>query len=272
MATADRCLESLAVIELLWPSLLAARQPGSSLGSSNSPPGIEQARSLREERAEIGSAGGTIKAFSAPCDLAVVMAIDSIELALAVAHNQLKTIQKLPRLCSRCQHPIENHERGGHCGGKNGCTGRVRCGSFRLKRIPPGALSWHELLVDAHAAESVEFRLAVARREIETTLSLIENGTLITALCPWCQGVNEAMPGGSFTLRAFTPGSAPETYVMCFNPICDPPQEACGYRSEGRPFWSYNELDWLAKQLNVIDFKRRRRIKATPEVVIENSG
>jgi hypothetical protein len=225
------------------------------MNGPSSPPGIEQARALRLERADTGHTGANVKAFSAPCDLAVVMAIENVELMLAVAHDQLLAIQKLPRTCSRCRHPLTAHLRG-----QQGCTA-CRCDNFRLARVSASARSWEQLLVDIDAAEAVEFRLATARREVETTLDLVETGWLITALCPWCQGVNEAMPGGSFTLRAFTPGAANETYVMCFNPICDPPRLACGYRSEGRPYWPYEDLDWLSNQLDTVDFKRRRKVE-----------
>lgn len=257
MPAIDRCLESLHTIELLWPSLLAAREPGTAQDASNAPPGIEQARSLRAERAEVGSAGSSVKVFAAPCDLVVVMAIESIEQMLAVAHGQMLGIQKLPRTCSRCRHPFVAHLR--EIRGR--CTACVTCTGFRLTRVPAHAESWRQLLVDERSANAVEFRLATARREVEKTLDLIATGKLIMSSCPWCRGKNDAMPGGSLTLRAFTPGAAPETYVTCLNPTCDPPPEACGYRSEGRPFWPYEELDWLAKQLDGEIPKKRLKIK-----------
>lgn len=247
MPAIDRCLESLRAIQLLWPSLLAAREPGTAQDTTNSPPGIEQARSLRAERAETGSAtGGSVKVFSAPCDLVVVMAIDDVEQMLAVANSQLLAMQDLPRRCSRCRHLFDEHsrERSGRCAT---CT---RCTGFRLTRVPADAPSWEKLLVDERSATAVEIRLDTARRKVESTLDLVAIGKLIMVPCPWCGGVNDAMPAGSLTLRAFTPGSAPETYVTCFNATCNPPSEACGYRSEGRPLWPYEELDWLAKRLD----------------------
>jgi len=115
-----------------------------------------------------------------------------------------------------------------------------------------GHPSWERLLVDERAAARIEFRLATARRKVEETLDLVESGYLIMVPCPWCHGITEAMPGGSLTLRAFTPGEAPKTYVLCLNPVCDPPSSACGYRYEGHPLWPYEELDWLSRQLDVV--------------------
>lgn len=245
MAAYDHCLESLGAITVLWQTLLAARQPGTAQPSSNAPPGIEQARSLRAERVEVGSAGGSVKVYAAPCDLTVVITITDVELMLAVAHDQIMSIQGLPRACSRCQHALELHGR------QNGarCAGCRECAGFRLNRVAADARSWKRLLVDERAAIAVQSRLETARKQVETTLNLVQTGALLMAPCPWCRGVNDAMPTGSLTLRAFTPGAAPETYVMCLNPSCDPSPEVCGYRTEGRPYWPFEELGWLAIQL-----------------------
>lgn len=269
MAAVDRCLESIQTIKSYWPSLLAVRHPGSGSAQHNAPPGIEQARALRAERAETGSAGGTAKAFQAPCDLAVVMAIESVELSLAVAHDQLLAVHELPRTCSRCLHPITVHS---YVDRDRGDCAVCTCVGFRLVRVPAHAHSWRQLLSTTEVAEGIEFRLAVAAREVEQALDLIETGWLLTSYCPWCQGINDAMPGGSFTLRAFTPGAANETYVECFNPICDPPRSACERRVEGRPHWPFEDLDWLMQQLNVVDFKRRRKTLLPPAVVTESFG
>lgn len=238
------------MICLLWSSLLAARQPGVVSHATNGPPGIEQARALRAERAETGgaAAAGEVSVYAAPCDLTVVMAILDVELMLAVAHDQLLVSHRLPRTCSRCRHPLYVHDRVSRAR----CTMCRGCAGFRLVRVPPDARSWRQLLVEERDAEMIEFRLATARRRVEETLDLVASGYLIMVSCPWCGGVTEAMPGGSFTLRAFTPGSARETYVMCMNLACDPPSDACGYRSAGRPFWPYEELDWLSRQLDAV--------------------
>lgn len=247
MAARDHCVESLNIIQLLWPSLLAARQPGTLQETLNSPPGIEQARALRAERVETGNAvGSTVKEFSAPCDLSVVMAIYDVELKLAVAHDQLLAAQNLPRTCSRCRHPLLAHDRQN----RGRCRGCRDCAGFRLVRVSADARSWRQLLVDERAAQRIVVKLDGARKQVEATLDLVNTGKLIMVPCPWCQGINDAMPTGSLTLRAFTPGAATETYVMCLNPMCDPPTEACGYRSEGHPFWPYEELDWLSKRLD----------------------
>lgn len=258
VAATDRCLEHLRTIQLLWASLLSVRQPGIMQRTSNAPPGIEQARALRAERVEMGSAGGDIHAVIAPCDLTVVMAIDAVELALAVAFDQLLAEQRLPRRCSRCRHELEHHVR------QVGCGQCERCDGFRLRRVAADDSSWEHLLVSERGATRVEHRLQTARRRVEETLDLVETGYLIMVPCPWCQGITEAMPTGSLTLRAFTPGEAPKTYVICSNPSCDPPSNACGYRFEGHPFWPYEELDWLSRQLDVVvdsQIERRRLLR-----------
>ena len=105
-------------------------------------------------------------------------------------------------------------------------------------------------------------RLARSCREVQRLLSLVRGGQLLArAVCPWCGGVTAKHPaGGAATLRVEEIVSARPAKdgrpardavfaVVCWNPVCDPPDADCGKRWRNHPAWPSWEWDWLAPRL-----------------------
>ena len=94
--------------------------------------------------------------------------------------------------------------------------------------------------------------------ETSRLLGLIRAGQLLTgAVCPWCRGCTPKHPaGGAVTLRveeipgSATLGTQAAAAVVCWNPLCVPPDQDCGVWYRGRPAWPWHEWEWLAKRIN----------------------
>lgn len=256
----SRCRRALRRIDELWPLLEQAMLPGApgeDTTTSHFPPGLEEVAAIKAEYAERSLPRTKAPTYLAesepPADLDVLIAVGRVRLLLATAHDHLLTMAKLPRACRRCGHDATKHREAlrtesGALKGRPCC----RCPGLALRYVYPADPSWAAVLTSTGepGAAAIEPALMSARRTVEMTVDSHPTGKLILVPCPWCRGVNEAMPGGSYTLRVFTPGAAPDTYVVCLNLSCKPPEEACGTRRHGRPMWAFHELNWLADRLD----------------------
>lgn len=238
-----------------------AMVPGSSstdTTTTHTPPGVAEIEALRAERHERSAPRirplTYLPESDTPADLDVVMAVGHVKTLLATAYDHLLQKAELPRPCRRCGHDAIKHRENLPTTEAGGLRERpcCRCPGFNLRYVPPADPSWQTVLtsVGDAGAMTVEGALASARRAVERAVDANPVGKLILVPCPWCGGVTDAMPQGSYTLRVFTPGAAPETYVLCLNPRCSPPEDHCGGRRHGRPMWPFHELDWLASRLD----------------------
>lgn len=96
---------------------------------------------------------------------------------------------------------------------------------------------------------------------LDRQLGLIRPGTLLTALCPFCRGVDPEHPaGGHLTLQVREIAKArpktatrPEVLaafaVVCGNRACAPPEGKVGTWYRGQPAWRQDEWEWLAPML-----------------------
>lgn len=104
-------------------------------------------------------------------------------------------------------------------------------------------------------------RLEHAVTETNRQLGLIRAGQLLNgALCPWCKGTTPKHPeGGAVTMRveeipgSRTLGVEAAAAVVCWNPLCTPPEVDCGTWFRGRPAWPWHEWEWLADRLIIAD-------------------
>jgi hypothetical protein len=211
---------------------------------------MEQARAYRQERIERDiprySQFAYLPETPTPLDLDVAMAVNDMRTLLASAHHYAMELVGLPRPCSRCPHEVIEH------GGPRGhCTACRNCEGYRLPVAPATSKTWRALI---YSNVSVPVSLEPTFKKVidimEVALDLATSGKLILVRCPWCRGVTESMPNGSLSLRVYVPGAAPETYVLCTNTTCEPPEADCGHRFQGRPMWPFPDLDWLAKKLD----------------------
>lgn len=100
-------------------------------------------------------------------------------------------------------------------------------------------------------------RITSLGAEITRVLSLVRAGQILNgAICPWCRGITPRHPAGdATTLRveeipgSKTLGTDPVYAVVCWNPLCTPPDDKVGTWYRGRPAWPWHEWDWLAPQL-----------------------
>lgn len=250
MRIESRCETHLKRISELLPLLHDALEKGSPRGSTNAPPGMEQARAYRQERIERDQPRWSQFAYlpetPTPLDLDVAMAVNDMRVLLASSHHFAMELVGLPRPCSRCHHDVVSHE-----GARGRCAECRSCESYRLALAPADSKSWLALIYsDARVAPALEPTLKKVIHIMEVALDLVSSGKLIMVRCPWCRGKTEAMPNGSLSLRVYVPGTAPETYVICTNSACEPPEADCGERFRGKPMWPFSDLDWLGKRLD----------------------
>lgn len=94
--------------------------------------------------------------------------------------------------------------------------------------------------------------------EVRRSLSLLMDGQILKAECPWCRGVTPTHPGGGgFTLRVRMirdprdDADPTDTVaaVVCQGPTCEPPEAECGTWDRGRPCWPTWEWTWLSERL-----------------------
>lgn len=118
-----------------------------------------------------------------------------------------------------------------------------------------------ELLSDVHDPDLLEHIADHCHQlvdQAQTSLGLVTDGQLLTALCPSCGGKTSAHPvGGARTLRIRTlPGSREmpgRPVVVCEGGRCDPDTAACGIRWKGLPAWDLeNEGEWLARWITKV--------------------
>jgi hypothetical protein len=97
--------------------------------------------------------------------------------------------------------------------------------------------------------------------EVRRSLSLLMDGQILKAECPWCRGVTPTHPGGGgHTLRVRMirdprDDADPEdrvAAVVCQGPACEPPEAECGTWDRGRPAWPAWEWEWLAVRLEAV--------------------
>lgn len=247
MNSETRCEEHLKRIAELLPLLLDALERSTTRETPNTPPGMEQTAAYKAERAERHQVNvNYLPENQVPPDLEVSQALYEMRLTLAEMHDIAQELVGLPQTCSRCGHLKQEHA------GPGPCVKCRNCGQFRLTAILPTSPSWRALMASSqYVATAIEASLARVKTIMEYALDLTETGKLIMVPCPWCHGVTESMPEGSFTLRVYVPGAAPDTYVLCENTRCTPPAPDCGDSYHGRPKWPYSELDWLAKRLDI---------------------
>lgn len=133
-----------------------------------------------------------------------------------------------------------------------------------------------------------ERRLASACGLVTRTLSLIRHGQLLGgAMCPWCKGATpKRLAGGATTMRieeiaAELPATADRPMiegqyaVVCWNPLCSPPETAVHIRYFGFPAWPTHQWEWLSTLLLVADPPARITLLEPVKVVldaVEHSG
>ncbi|MBE7195942.1 MAG: hypothetical protein INR66_26120, partial [Gordonia polyisoprenivorans] len=108
-------------------------------------------------------------------------------------------------------------------------------------------------------------RLTTLPRDITRVLGLVRAGQLLAgAVCPWCTGTTPKHPeGGAITMRveeipgSRTLGVEPAAAVVCWNPLCAPPDADVGIWYRGRTAWPWHEWEWLATRLIISNAPRR---------------
>jgi len=264
-----RCHTYLKTIKELWPVLTEALVPGTlGEGPDNPAPSASEVEALRAERAERQAPRTKPPVYlpdaAAPVNLAVSMALADARVMLASAHHDAQGIVGLPRRCRRCNHDLMDH--GGRHGA--GCGLCEPCTAYQFTEVRADSPVWESLMAakDPEVADAIEGLLWKAKSLMEGAVDTVEPGKLILAPCPWCHGKNDAMPTGSLSLRVYMPGGAPETYVLCLNPGCDPSPEACGSRFRGRPMWRFHELGWLSDRVDDAFEREQQRLAMLNEM------
>ena len=64
----------------------------------------------------------------------------------------------------------------------------------------------------------------------------------------------EEIPGSA------TLGTEPAAAVVCWNPLCTPPDDQVGTWYRGRPAWPWHEWEWLADRLIIAEPTRNRSL------------
>ncbi|HEX2317164.1 MAG TPA: hypothetical protein VHJ17_25685 [Thermomonospora sp.] len=260
-----RIAEQLAEIRERWGDVLTARLPGTprpwaepTLTPEERALRDAQARAERQERLQLVRQGIDPAGYARSAAREDVLdVIVEVEHGLVLLEDAVRERLGRTRLCERCRHEADEHREACRV---TGCS----CPGHRLARglgvapratVPPGAMHWAcvwltdqlpAIVTDATLAEHVADEVARLHRLVLGVLGLVENGTLIKAPCIGCDGVTPEQPeGGALTLRLYADG-----YVLCHNPLCDPPTDLCGSRLRGRPMWPYEELEWLAARLD----------------------
>jgi hypothetical protein len=163
--------------------------------------------------------------------------------------------------------PDWRRSRTGHAAGR----GQAEFGPPRFAHVQP-MIEFTRTWLTMAAEERLDIADAPANRlrwltaEISRVLGLVRAGQLLSgALCSFCRGVTPKQPaGGTTTLRveevaprkhatALRPAVEGVHAVVCWNPLCNPPDEDCGTRYRGRPAWPWHEWEWLAKRLIIAD-------------------
>ncbi|MFG1997891.1 hypothetical protein ACGFNU_01935 [Spirillospora sp. NPDC048911] len=284
-----RVAEQLNEVRERWGDVLTARHPGTPRPWAELAMTAEErerrdalARAERAERLMLTRQGIDPPGYtrSAARD-DVLDVIEEVERGMLLLEDAVRDRLGYSRLCERCRHEADAHL--DHCA-IPGCdcpdyrltrrptaepsvryltiTGPERAqGEFRpaerhrIEYVPEGSLHWASvwledqlpaITTDETLAEHFAAEVARLHRLVVRVLGLVEDGTLIKAPCIGCDGATPEQPeGGALTLRLYADG-----YVLCHNPLCDPPTDLCGSRLRGKPMWPYEELEWLAARLD----------------------
>lgn len=160
------------------------------------------------------------------------------------------------RLCGRCRHEADSHA--------EACA-VCRCPAYRAERWsehgegPVWAVPWAckqlagwlPVIDDLALLQRIGGEAREVRHRMQVTIGDLDDGMALYLLCAFCRGRTAAQPeGGEYTLRVHArPGLLA---VVCYG-MCDPPNTMCGSRLHGRPVWPFEEWDWLASWLEVVN-------------------
>jgi hypothetical protein len=122
--------------------------------------------------------------------------------------------------------------------------------------LPTAVTGWTNGKDLAHMAAD---EAAAILRDLESALSLVADGHVVKALCPWCKGGLTR----DYTWRVrIMPGG--EVGICCESGICQPPSKDVTTWWGGAPVWPFHDWPWLAKRLAHLD--ARRAAQAAPLV------
>jgi hypothetical protein len=251
-AFVDQVLTDLAFITEHWTDLLENRQPGTARPWRQALIDPERrAATLARDRDERAERDPDAPGFtSAPLHVDVLDVITDIWVTLDELANLISPDWRNTRAAGALDRTnVETHAPAPvtHI---NGMVALIRTW------LPVTAPALPE-----HRGDRIARRLHALTTDVDRVLGLVRAGQLLNgATCPWCRGVTPKHPaGGAITMRVEQiPGSTrmgtePAPAVVCWNPLCDPPEDKCGTRYRGRPAWPWHEWDWLSQLLIVAD-------------------